>query len=82
MILYIETSKLTNNDLRVLSTKTAKSVRTLKREKESYTYLGCNVYNGCYRFLSYSVGRAEKTICTPKRFFELIEQEHLLGLLK
>lgn len=82
MILYIETSKLTNSDLRLLSTKTGKSVRTLKREKNYHSYLGCNVYNGCYRFLSYSIGRAEKTICTPKRFFELIEQQQLLGLLK
>ena len=82
MKVMTETKELTNDNLRLLSKKTGKSVRTLKREKNSYSYLGYNAYNGGYRFLRYSAYLSEYTIHTPKRFFELIGQEQLLGLLK
>lgn len=82
MRLYIETSKLTNDNLRTISRKTKKSVKTLKRMKESYSYLGYSTANGCFRFLAYSIYLSASTKYSSERFFEIVEQEALLGLLK
>ena len=82
MIIFIETSKLSHDDLRVISRKSGDSVKILKRMKKSYCYLGYNSANGLFRFLPKSVYLSEYSAQSPSRFFELIEQEALLGLLK
>ena len=82
MRIYTETCKLSHDDLRVISQKSGDSVKTLKRMKKSYYYLGYNSANGLFRFLPESVYLSEYSEQSPNRFFELIEQESLLGLLK
>lgn len=82
MILYIETSKLNKKHLKIISSKTIKSITSLKRLRNSYTFLGYSTDSGCYRFLGYydcvNLCHTE----SAEEFFEIIEQETLLGLLK
>ena len=82
MRIYIETEKLTNDNLRAIANSSGKSVRTIKRMKKSYTYLGYSTANGCFRFFPYSIYLSTSVRYSSKRFFETIEQEALLGLLK
>mgnify|MGYP000034018945 CR=1 FL=1 len=81
MRFYIETTKLTNDDLRLLATKTGKSIRTLKRLKQTSTYLMYSLIDDYYDFIGYSHFIARRTEDTREQFFKEIEQHQLLGFL-
>ena len=81
MRIYIETTKLTKNDLRLLASKTGKSIKVLKRLKQTHSYLMHCSANHHYDFLGYSHYAALRTEKTREQFFKNIEQLELLRLL-
>lgn len=81
MRIYIETTKLTKNDLRLLASKTGKSIKVLKRLKQTHSYLMHCSANHYYNFLGYSHYVAFRTERTREQFFKNIEQLELLRLL-
>lgn len=81
MRLYVEASKLTNDDLRLLASKTGKSVKTIKKLKQSHTYLMYSSAGHCYDFIGFSHYVSSRLQKSPKTFFKNIEQLELLRLL-
>ena len=81
MRIYVEASKLTKDDLRLLANKTGKSVKSLKRLKQTHSYLMYSPAIMHYDFLGYSHYAAFHTEDTREQFFKNIEQLELLRIL-
>lgn len=81
MRLYVEANKLTNDHLRLLATKTGKSVKTLKRLKQAHTYLMYSSADHYYDFIGYSQYVSYHLHKSSEQFFKNIEQLELLRLL-
>ena len=81
MRLYIETSKLTNDDLRLLASKIGKSVKTIKKLKQTYTYLMYSSAGHYYDFTGFSHYVSSHLQKTPEQFFKTIEQLEMLRIL-
>lgn len=82
MDLITETRKLTNDDLRLLSIKTGKSVRELKRLRKTTSYLVYNLISDSYSFNGYSFYLVMHPHKSVKEFFKTIEQHELLRALQ
>lgn len=81
MRMCVEASKLTNDQLRLLATKTGKSVKTLKRLKQTHTYLVYSSTGHCYDFIGYSQYVPFYVDKSSEQFFNKIEQLEMLRLL-
>ena len=80
MRVITETKELTHSDLRLLSEKTGKSVKNLKRLKKTYSYLAYTSENNSYDFF----GRTDyKVLCRKldKDFFKAIQEHQLSQML-
>lgn len=82
MRVITETRKLTNDDLRLLSKKTGKSVRTLKRIRKTTSYLVYKLVSNSYSFHGYSFYLVMHPHKSVKEFFKTIEQLELLKALE
>ena len=81
MRIYTKTESLNKGHLRLLSVKTGKSIKTLKRYKGTYSFLMYTSIDDCYSFTGYSYRIALRVQKSAKEFFQEIEQHQLLGLL-
>lgn len=81
MRMYVEASKLTNDHLRLLANKTRKSVKTIKRLKQTHTYLMYSSAGHCYDFIGFSHYVSFRVHKSSEEFFNKIEQLELLRLL-
>ena len=83
MRVITETKELTHSDLRLLSEKTGKSVKNLKRLKKTHSYL---TYTSTSEIDSYDFfGKTTYTMPypykSPKAFFETIQEHQLSQIL-
>lgn len=81
MRLYVETKDLNKEHLKLLSVKTGKSIKTLKRLKKTHSFLMYSTTDDCYTFTGYTYRIALIIQKSPKKFFEDIEQLQLLRML-
>ena len=81
MRVITETKELTHNDLRLLSEKTGKSVKNLKRLKKTHRYLVYTSENNSYD----SFGRSDCKVLARKKsvkdFFRAIQEYQLSQML-
>lgn len=81
MRVITETKELTHSDLRLLSEKTGKSVKNLKRLKKTHSYLTYTSENGSYDFF----GRSDYKVLSHKKsvkdFFRAIQEYQLSQML-
>lgn len=75
------TNELTNNDLRLLSDKTGKSVKTLKRLKNTHTYLAYTLDNKSYDFFGHSIYATMIPKKSVKDFYRAIQEYQLSQML-
>ena len=73
--------EFTNNDLRVLSFKTGKSVKELKRLRKTKFYLVYNSSNAAYGFLGTMTYLVQSPNKSPEEFFETIQEYQLSQML-
>ena len=80
MRIHTKIKKLTNDDLRSLSTKTGKSVRVLKRLRETKYYLVYTLASDSYAFLGHTsyLSLPDKSL---EEFFETIQEHQLSQIL-
>lgn len=81
MRIYTKTESLNKEHLKLLSTKTGKSIRTLKRLKNSHSFLMYTSGSNHYQFMGFSNYLAIVGHQPTKEFFKNIEQLELLRLL-
>ena len=81
MRVITETKELTKTDLRLLSDKTGKSISTLKRLKNTHTYLAYTSDNKSYDFFGQSVYTMLSTKKSVRNFFRAIQEHQLSQML-
>lgn len=81
MRIYTVTENLNKEHLKLLSVKTGKSIKTLKRLKNSHSFLMYTAGSNHYQFMGFSNYIAITTKIPPSEFFKEIEQLQLLRLL-
>ena len=81
MRIYTKTESLNKEHLRLLSVKTGKSIKTLKRLKNSHSFLMYTSGSNHYQFMGFSNYLAIVAHQPAKEFFKNIEQLELLRLL-
>ena len=83
MRVITRTNELTNDDLRLLSEKTGKSVKTLKRLKNAHSYLAYTSAseNDSYDFFGRSDYRVLSYKKSVKDFFRAIREYQLSQML-
>ena len=81
MRVITETKELTHNDLRLLSDKTNISVKTLKRLKNTYTYLAYTSEIDSYDFFGSSNPKILSRKKSVKDFFKAIQEYQLSQIL-
>lgn len=81
MRIYTKTESLNKEHLRLLSVKTGKSIKTLKRLKNSHSFLMYTAGSNHYQFMGFSNYLAITAHQPAKEFFTKIEQLELLRLL-
>ena len=81
MRIHTKIKKLTNDDLRSLSTKTGKSVRVLKRLRETKYYLIYTSESDSYAFLGYTSYLSLHPDKSLEEFFETIQEHQLSQML-
>ena len=82
MKIVTKTRKLTSDDLKLLSIKTGKSVKELKRLRKTTSYLVYNLISDSYSFNGYALYLAMHPHKSVKEFFKTIEQHELLKALQ
>ena len=81
MKVITETKELTHNDLRLLSEKTGKSVKNLKRLKKTHSYLAYTSEVDSYDFFGKTTYTMPYPHKSPKAFFETIQEHQLSQML-
>ena len=80
MLVITETKELTHSDLRLLSEKTGKSVKNLKRLKKTHSYLSYTSEIESYDFFGRSNYRVVRTK-SVKNFYRAIQEYQLSQML-
>ena len=78
---YVETKDLNKQHLKLLSVKTGKSIKTLKRLKKTHSFLMHSSAYDCYTFTGYTYRIALIIQKSPEAFFESIREHQLLRML-
>lgn len=73
--------EFTNNDLRLLSFKTGKSVKELKRLRKTKYYLVYNSSSDAYGFLGSMTYLVQNSNKSPEEFFDAIREHQLAKIL-
>ena len=81
MRVITRTNELTNDDLRLLSDKTGKSVKTLKRLKNTHNYLVYTSDNNSYDFFGHSLYVTMMPKKSIKDFYRAIQEYQLSQML-
>ena len=81
MRVIIRTNELTNDDLRLLSEKAGKSVKTLKRLKNTHSYLVYTSDNNSYDFYGHSLYVTMMPKKSIKDFYRAIQEYQLSQIL-
>ena len=81
MRVIIRTNELTNDDLRLLSEKAGKSVKTLKRLKNTHSYLAYTSDNNSYDFFGHSLYVTMMPKKSIKDFYRAIQEYQLSQIL-
>ena len=79
--IYTETCELTNDDLRILSKLSNRSVKNLKRLKQTHTYLMYSLTGDYYTFLGYTSSATIRPKLSPEEFFNSIREHQLAKIL-
>ena len=81
MRIHTHKKELSNEDLRVLSNMTGKSVRELKRLRKTKYYVVYNSSNGVYEFLGIVTYLVQSPNKSPQEFFDVIREHQLTKIL-